>query len=197
MSTAHEQTTRKAILCAGALVALNAVFYFLSSGYFDSHRELVGGVSVPSYSPELMTHVRMTFALASGVVIALGFVAWIRPRVIGHLLPLVLGAAHLVASISAFAHDVPSVVGMTFLVSGLLMPVLVWHSYRGSRAAWAFLIGICVAFAIAEFFGAPKIRNALGIGLWTAMTLPGLNAVVVAALVLIRHQYVERDPGST
>ena len=194
MSTAHEQTQRTAIICAGAFVALNAVFYVLSGSYFDSHRQVVPGVgSMPAYSPEQMTHVRMTFAMFSGVVAVFGFAAGIRARAIGHLIPLLLGAAHLVAGVVAFSHEAPAVLGTTLLVSGILMPVLAWFSLHGSRPAWAFLIAICGVFAVIELFGAPKVRGALDVGLWVTMILPGLNTVAVAALVALRGEYVERD----
>jgi hypothetical protein len=194
MSTAHAQTKYMTIICVGAFVVLNLGFYVLSGSYFESHRELVSGVSVLSYTPEQMTHVRTTFAMFSGVIAAFGFVAGIRPRVIGHLIPMVLGAVNLVASIVAFSRDQPAVLGMTLLVSGVLMPVLAARSYRQSRPAWAFLIAICGVFAVVEFFGAPKVRGALDVGLWITMILPGLNAVAVAALVSLRGGYVERDP---
>ena len=194
MPTAHEQTKYMTIICVGAFVVLNLGFYVLSGSYFESHRELVGGVSVLSYTPEQMTHVRTTFAMFSGVIAAFGFVAGIRPRVIGHLIPMVLGAVNLAASYAAFSRDQPAVLGMTLLVSGVLMPVLAALSYRQSRPAWAFLIAICGVFAVVEFFGAPKVRGALDVGLWITMILPGLNAVAVAALVSLRGGYVERDP---
>lgn len=199
MSTAHGQTKYMTIICVGAFVVLNLGFYVLSGGYFESHRELVGGVSVLSYTPEQMTHVRIEFAMFSGIVAAFGFVAGIRPREIGHLIPMLLGAVNLRASYAAFSRGQPAVLGMTLLVSGILMPVLARSSYRGSRAAWAFLIAICGVFAVAEFFGAPKIRGALdtalalNIGLWITMILPGLSAVAVAALVSLRGGYLERD----
>lgn len=192
MSTAHEPTKHIAILCGAAFLGLNVVFFLLSNSYFDSHRELVAGVSQPSYSPAQMAHVRVTFAVFSGVVAAFGFVAGLRPRVVGHLIPLLLGAVDLVASFAAFGHAAPAVLGMTLLVCGLVMPVLAWHSYRGSRAAWAFLVAICGVFTVVELFGAPKVRGALDIGLWITMILPGLNAVATAALVSLRGEYLER-----
>jgi hypothetical protein len=193
MSTAHEPTRRIAILWVAAFLGLNVVFFFLSNSYFDSHREIVAGVSQPSYSADQMTHVRITFGVLSGVVALFGLIAGIQPRVIGHAIPAVLGAVHLVACVAAFAYGVPGAVGATLLVSGVLMPMLAWHSYRGSRPAWAFLIAMCGVFAVAEFFGAPKIRGALDVGLWTAMILPGINAVAAFALVSLRGQYLERS----
>lgn len=194
MSTAHEQTKRMAIICIGAFVALNAPFYFLSSSYFDSHREIVNGISVPSYSLEQMMHIRINFAVFSGVVAAGAFIGGIWARVVGHLLPTLLGAVNVVGGFWAISRGLPSVLGITLLVSGSLMVVLSWHSYRHSRPAWAFLVAICGVLAVVEFFGAPKIRGGLDIGLWTAMILPGLNAVATAVLVSLRGEYVERDP---
>ncbi len=196
MPTAHgEQTKRMAILCVGAFVVLNAAFYVLSGSYFDSHRELVPGLgSVSTFSPDQMTHVRITFAVFSGVVAAFGFAAGLAPRRIGHLIPVLLGAIHLAACIAAFSKHAPAVLGMTLLVSGFLMPVLAAYSYRGSHAAWAFLVAICGVFAVVELFGAPKIRGALDIGLWTAMIFMGLSAVATIALASLRSEYVDRDP---
>src|SRR4029079_1959903 len=162
MSTARVETNRLAIIWVGVFILANAAFYFLSGNYFDSHREIVGGVSVLSYSPEQMMHVRITFAVLAGVVAVGGFAAGIWPRVIGHPLPVLLGACNLVAGVAAFSREL-FVVGITLLVSGVLMPVLAWYSHRRSRPAWAFLIAICGVFAVVEFFGASKIRDALGV----------------------------------
>jgi hypothetical protein len=194
--TAHDQTKRIAIIYVGALVALNAVFYVMSGSYFDSHREIVGGMSVSSYTPEQMAHVRMTFVVFSGVVAALGFAAGMWPRAVGHVLPVLLGIVHLMAGGSAWLAEL-RVLGITLVLSGLLMPVLAWSSYRDrSRAAWAFLLVICAVFGVGELFGISKVRDALGVGLWTAMILPGANAVVVAALGSLRGEYIERGSAT-
>jgi len=204
MSTDPAHTRFMAILCAGAFVVVYLGFYVMSGSYFDSHHDI---------SPAQMTYIRASFAVFAGVVAGFGFAAGIRPREVGHLIPVLLGVFHLVAGGTAFAHhDVPSVVGVTLLVSGVLMPVLAFHSYRRSRPAWAFLTAMCGVFAVVEFFGAPKIRDAMGSdvwtwvirlgasnvdeargGLWIAMILPGLSAVAAAALSSLRGTYVERD----
>jgi hypothetical protein len=196
MSTAHEQAKRMAIICVVAIVAINVAFYVLSGSYFDSHREIVGGVSVPSYSPEQMMHVRTMFAVFSGVIAAASFVAGIWPRMVGHLLTLLLGAFDLVAGAGAFRHDAPGVLWVTLLVSGVLMPVLAWHSYHRSRPAWAFLLAMCGVFAIVEFFGAPKAARSIDVSLWLALVLPGLHAVAAFALWSLRTAYVETDPAA-
>ncbi|MEO7733924.1 MAG: hypothetical protein ABIY55_23370 [Kofleriaceae bacterium] len=193
MPAASEQIKRMAIVCVTAFVLANVAFYVMSGSYFASHREIVVGVgSVASYTPELAMHVRMTFMLFTGVVAASGFAAGVAPRTIGHLLPVLLGLANFVGAVGAFTHDAPAVVGMTLLVAGILLPLLAHFSYRGSRSAWAFLVAMCGVFALVEFFGAPKVSRAINVGLWTAMILPGLNAVAVAALASLRGTYVER-----
>jgi hypothetical protein len=199
MSTAPAApTVRMAILCVAAFVLVNLVFYFLSGSYFESHREIIAGIGARSvYTPALGLKVRIAFAVFSGIVAVAGFAAALQPRLVGHALPVLLGAVHLVAGIAAFAHSLPGALTATLLVSGVLMPVLAWHSYRRSRAAWAFLVSMCAVFAVVEMFGSPKMRGALDVSLWITMILPGLNAVAAAALIALRGEYVDRDIAVT
>ncbi|MBC7975689.1 MAG: hypothetical protein H7138_11985 [Myxococcales bacterium] len=193
MPVAPDQIKRMAIICVTGFVLINLAFYFLSGSYFESHHEVRAGIgTVAAYTPEQMTHVRMTFALLTGVVAAFSFVAGIEPRVVGHLLAVILGSFNVIAAIGVFVYGASGVVGITLLVAGILLLALAHYSYRGSRAAWAFLIAICGVFALVEFFGAPRVRASIGVGLWTAMILPGLNAVAAAALTSLRGSYVER-----
>ncbi len=194
MSTGHEQAKRIAILCIVAFVAANVVFYVLSNSYFDSHRQILPGKgSVPTFSPEEMTAVRIAFAVFAGVTAAAAFLAGSWTRSTAHLLTALLGAATLVASYGSFTHDLTKVLGVTLLIAGGLLPVLSWQSYfHRSRPAWAFLIAICGVFAVAELFGAPKVARGLGISLWLTMILPGLNVVAAAALASLRGEYVDR-----
>jgi predicted PurR-regulated permease PerM len=116
------------------------------------------------------------------------------PRMVGHSIPLVLGAAHLISAVVAFRHDTTAVLWMMLAIAGVLLPVLSWLSYKGSRASWAFLIAMCAVLASVEFFGAPKVRGALDIGLWLTLIFPGLNSVAVSSLWSMNHEYL--DPGS-
>jgi hypothetical protein len=194
MPAASDPLKRMAIICVVAFVAVNAAFYVLSGSYFESHVEIVPGIgSRLAYSPEQMTHVRMAFALCTGVIAAFGFVAGLAPRAVGHLIPVVLCLGYLTGAFAAFTRGAPAVVGVTLLVAGLLLPTLAHFSFRGSRSAWAFLIAMCGVFALIGFFGAPKVRDAVHVSLWTAMILPGINAVAAAALASLRRTYVERS----
>lgn len=194
MSPTPPPVLRVALICVAAFVVSNAVFYFLSGSYFESHRQIINGAMVPVYTPELSMHVRLTFVVLCAVLAVAAFAASIWTRIVGHGLPVLLAVVYLVAGFASFASDAPTVVGITLVVAGVLMPVLAWSSYdRRTRSAWSFLVAMCGAFAAVTFFGSPKLRSALDIGLWTAMILPGLNIVAVVALLVRRGDYVERD----
>jgi hypothetical protein len=187
-----------ALSCAGAFVLANALFYFLSASYFDSHTELVPGAgTMPSYSSAQMMQVRVSFAILAAVVAGVAFVATIKPREVGHLLPVPFGLVFLGSAVPALMSSSPPVLGMTWLVAGALMLGLSWWSYRHrSRPAWAFLIALCGVFAVAELFGAPKLARALDVRLWIAMIDPALKVVAVIALSSLRDDYREAAPAT-
>jgi hypothetical protein len=193
--TTGQLTTRMAILCGVAFAVVNVAFYFLSQSYFDGHHEIVGGASVPTFSPAQVSHIRVVFALITAVIAAVSFVAGLAPRLVGHLLPAVLGACNLVGGIAAVFSHLPGVLGVTLLVAGVLMPVLAWSSYKEhARASWAFLGGMCGVFALVSLFGAPKLRGILDVSLWTTMIFPGLYVVAAVTLYVVRADYVDRAP---
>jgi hypothetical protein len=198
MPTAPGHTLRMAILCGVAFVLVNAAFYFLSDSYFDAHHQLVGGTSVPSFSPAQQAHLRVVFGGVTAVLAAVSFVAGLSPRAVGHLVPTALGLSNLVGGGGALFGGLPSVLGATLLVAGVLMPVLAWSSYtRRARAAWAFLGCMCGVFAFVSLFGAPKLRGVLDVSLWTTMIFPGLYVVAALTLYTLRENYVDREPART
>ena len=189
---------RVAILCGVALVAVNAFFYFLSDSYFGSHHQIVGGATVASFSPEQVRHIRVVFGGITAVIALVSFVAGLRPREVGHLLPTVLGLCNLVGGIAAAFSNLPGVLGATLFVAGVLMPVLALSSYRHrARPAWAFLGSMCGVFAVVSLFGAPKLRGILDVSLWTTMIFPGLYLVADVTLYALRDDYVDREPVRT
>ena len=174
-----------AIAAVVAFVFFNGAFYWLSGNYFQAH--------FGEYTPERMSHVRMVFALASAVIIAVNFLIGLHRRIGAHALAIVLGASNLVGGVASLVTGLPMVLGITQLIAGALMPVLAWFSYRQRRAPWAFLVGMCGVFAVVDMFGAPKIGTVLAINLWTTMIIPGLYAVACVALIQLRGGYAERD----
>ena len=194
MSTASAHVKLTAIVVALAFFVANAMFYLFSVSYFNSHHQLEAGHMVATFSAAQITTIRLSFVLFTGIVAIASVMSQMWPRAVGHALPVVLGLGYIVAAIAAIVHGgVTTALPATLIITGGLMPVLAHFSFHHrTRGAWAFLISICAVFAIVEFFGAPKVRSALDIGLWITMILPGLNAVAVWALVSVRGQYVDR-----
>jgi len=188
-------TAQMLISCAIAFVVLNVFFYFMSIGYFDSHRSLGAAAaagSVSSYTPAQMTQVRVAFGVFTAVMAATTILGWLRPSRVGHAIAALFGAFYLIASIPAFVRGAPAVLGVTWLIAGSLLLALAWRSYRKrSRASWAMLVAMCGVLAVAEVFGAPKLARAVDVTLWLAMILPGLKLVAVIALASVRDDYVE------
>jgi hypothetical protein len=185
---------RLAVLFAAGWLVVNAAFFVLSGSYFASHHQFIDGASVPTFSPDQATHVRVAFGAMSGAVTAVAFIASLSRRWIGHVLAAVLGAVNLVFGLFAISHGQPGALSATLLVSGLVVPTLAHLSFRRSRAAWAFLVALCGVFAVVGLFGAPKISKALDVSLWTTMILPGLYVVACVTLALLREDYVDATP---
>ncbi len=186
--TTREVATRTAVVIAGTALAFNAAFYFLSQLYFDSHKISTPGVG-ELVDTTALGHARTAFGILSLLVAASAFAASLAPRIIGHALCVLLGLAALYAGYQSYQHAMPSVMTAVLVVVGVLLPTLAHFSWRHSRAAWAYLIAITTVFGIVTFFGAPKVRNVLDIGFWTAMIVPGLQFVTVTALAMVRTEY--------
>jgi hypothetical protein len=177
----------------GAFIVLNVGFYFLSGNYFEAHRQVVNGQSVPSYTPDQASHIRMVFGIVSGALIGVSFIATLQRRIVAHALAGLLGVGTFIGGIAAWAFHAPGALIATQLIIGLVMPVLAWFSYHRARAPWAFLVALCGVLALADLFGAPKIRMALDVSLWATMIVPGLYAIACVALAQLSADYLERD----
>jgi hypothetical protein len=181
--------TRAAII--GTAVAFNGAFYWLSSLYFDAHKLSAPGVGEIVDTTGL-GHARWAFFSLTMLVCGIAVAASMAPRIIGHALAVVIGLGALVGVYGSLSHHMPSVMTAVLIAVGVLLPTLAHFSWRGSRAAWSFMLSIICVFGIVTFFGAPKVRNILGIGFWTAMILPGIQFVCVSALAMVRGQYRAR-----
>jgi hypothetical protein len=193
MSSGLGHTARLTIFSVVAFVAVNIAFFILSVGYFGSHREVVNGLSTP-YSDAAVMHTRMAFALSAAVVTVVTFVVGLDRRLLGHVLIGVLGGAMAIGGVVAVIHGLPIALIVLLMLPGGLMPVLALSSYRRARPAWGFLFAMCGVFAFASLFGAPRLRDILGVSLWTTMMVPALYAVGAVTMYLLRYDYVDREP---
>jgi hypothetical protein len=184
-----------AVLFLIGFVVVNVAFFVLSGSYFASHHQFAGGASVPTFSPDQATHVRVMFAVTSGVVTVVALGASLARRLVGHVLAAALGVANLAFGVFALRYGQPGALTATLLVTGIVVPVLAHFSYRRARAPWSFLVALCGVFAVVGLFGAPKISKVLDVSLWTTMIFPGLYLVACVTLALLREDYVDAAPG--
>lgn len=178
--TPQNETLKIAAVVIGATIALNIAFMFLSAMYFESKPKHVEGD---------INSVRGAFAMLTGITALASLGASLAPRVIGHGLAYALGVASVVGGAVALASPMPSVMGYTLKVAGVLTVILARRSWRGSRAAWSFLIAMLAVLATVTFFGAPKIRHVLDISLWHSLMIPSLQIVAVVALSTLRADF--------
>jgi hypothetical protein len=180
--TTRKQSLQAAGIVAGTALTLNALFFAMSGMYFDDKPQLAADLG----------SVRTAFAVMSLLIAATSYAAGLAPRLVGHGLSTVIGAAAVAGGLAGFASSLPIVMSVTLIITGALLVTLVVYSLKGSRPAWSFLISMLAVLATVTFFGAPKIRHVLDIGLWTALIIPGLQVVAVIALVMIRGEYKNR-----
>src|SRR5437868_4332277 len=110
-------------------------------------------------------------------------------RATGHVLAFLVGLAALVGGIAGLVSPLPTVMGMTLLATGLVLPILTWRSLAYSRGGWAFMISLLAVLGTVTFFGAPKISHVLGIPLGAAFLLPLIMDTAVVALAQVRADY--------
>ena len=176
-TTTQAQAMRLAGFIAGTLVAFNVAFYFLSKMWSEDH---------PTAD---LTTIQFSFLALTVSVAAAAFGAATAPRLIAHALATLIGLAAFVGGIGAWSAGMPGVMGTTLLIVGALLPVLAHFSWRHSRPAWSMAISLLAVLAAISFFGAPKIRGLLHVGIWTALIAPGLMIVGVIAFATIRGDY--------
>jgi hypothetical protein len=190
-ATTRRLDTRTGTAIAVTALLANGVFYFLSEAYFAAHKVSPPGVG-SIIDHDALVHARWAFFSLSMLVTGASIGAIIAPKLVGHALALVIAAGALIGAYGSLSHSMPGVMTAVLIAVGLLLPVLAHFSWRGSRAGWSFMISIICVFGIVTFFGAPKVRNILGIGFWTAMMLPSIQFVCVAALAMVRGEYRAR-----
>jgi hypothetical protein len=181
--TTRKQSLKMASAIAGTTLGLNSIFWVLSIAYYDDK---------PALETVNIFSVRLAFFLLTLLIAAMSYVAGLAPRLLGHGVGFAAGIASLVAGIASLGSNIPGVVGVALLILGIVLPAVTWRSLQHSRTAWAFLCALLSVLATVTFFGAPKVRNVLDIGLWYAMIIPAVGIVAVIALSMVRGEYRAR-----
>ena len=179
-------TAQVAGIIGVACVITNIAFYFLSDIYFRDRTAVYGAATA-----EHIQGVRIAFAVFTASVGVTSIVASVVPKYVGHIIAALTGVAMLFAGVLAAVNGMTPVLPAALILCGLVMPFLAWKSLEGKRGAWSFLIGMCAVLAAVLLFGATKVRGVLGVGLWTALIIPGMLVVATVALNLIADDYRE------
>jgi len=182
--TPQQRALRNYAILAGCFIALNAAFFALSDWYYGGEAD---GIWQTRF--EWLGFTVTLFVVAKA--------AQLKPREVGHGLAAALGLTLLGLGFAAIKHGMTPVLCATLLVLGTLLPLLSYYASTGSRPAWSFLISTCAVLALCLFFGAPKVRGQLGIGLWTALIFPGLFVIATVALIVIRRQFGAKPTSRT
>ena len=177
-----------AVIAGISVIALNAVFLLLSWRYFIGKR---ADVAAQPISDDHIMGVRIAFAAFTATIGAGVVAATVSPRWVGHGIAVAMALGSTIAGLAALGTSIPMVLGVALVLLGVLVPLMVWRSLVYSRAAWSFLLSTCAVLGLILMFGAPKVRGLLGIGLWTAMIIPGLLVLGAVALGLARRDYRE------
>ncbi len=176
------------IILVVSFVLLNVLFYFLCGLYYDDKRASQGLMSTITSSTVNST--RLQFCIFSGLTTATLVGAMFAPKWIGHGVAALFGILAFVAAIFAAGAGMPGALTVSLIVIALLFPSLAALSIlRRSRGAWAFLCAMCWVLGVVMLFGAPKIRSQVGIGLWTAMIIPGMLVAAGMALKMVSGDY--------
>jgi len=115
-------------------------------------------------------------------------------RPLGHVASAVLALGLAIAGLLAAGADAQALLIITLFSLAGITGLLTWQSWRGSRAAWAFLITIHGALTVYMLFGAPKIRDMGHVNITLALVPSALHLIVTVILALCAHAYQEREP---
>ena len=167
-------------------ILVNVAFFFLSKAYFDDKSAALNPINT---SADHVTGVRLAFAMFSVITALAAAAATFQPRLVAHTLSTLLGITTLIGAFGAITANFHPVLPAALFVFGGGLLALTYFSTQRVRGAWAFLVALCGTGTLVTLFGATKIRNALGFGLYHAMIVPGLFAVATVALGLVAADY--------
>jgi hypothetical protein len=165
-------------------VLFNVAFRFLSELYYADRVRRFGPTELLAMPGARRGFLWLTIAV--GVVTTL---VPLSPRIVGYTIAGLASIASLVAAYGSWTNDLPGVLAVSLVLLALVFPLLIWRSFVGARAAWAFMISLMGVYALMLFFGAPKVGRLLDISMWYAMIAPAVLAIGLIALISLRGEY--------
>jgi hypothetical protein len=109
----------------------------------------------------------------------------------GAYIGIAIGVGFLVlAALGGLRADpLPTPLVLALLLSGAFEVALCWQTIQRSRVAWSFAVALSGTVTLATLFGAPKIRDALGVPIMLAV-LPSLIAAVATVLLAMAAEEI-------
>jgi hypothetical protein len=106
------------------------------------------------------------------------------PGAIGSYLGMGIGFGLLVLGVlgQLRSDPLPFALVLAMCLFGALECVVSWLTIRRQRVAWSFAVSLSGTMALACLFGAPKIRDAMDVGIGLAV-MPSLLAAVTTVLL--------------
>jgi hypothetical protein len=106
------------------------------------------------------------------------------PGAVGAYIGMLVGVGFVVLAVvgAVRADRLPVPLILAMLAAGAAEVLLCWRTLRRSRVAWSFAVALSGTIALACLFGAPKIRDAMEVGIAIA-AIPTLLATLATVLM--------------
>ena len=117
------------------------------------------------------------------------------PGAIGAYLGMGIGLGLLVLGVlgGLRTDPLPFALVLAMCLFGAMEGVVSWLTIRRQRIAWSFAVSISGTMALACLFGAPKIRDAMEVGIGLAVLPSLLSAVTTVLLAMAADEISARS----
>ena len=173
-----------------AAVLLVAAFFVLGRLYFTERMGTMDDFAAKAAATAQVRALMPSFAgfaivLCGGIACA---VLW--PRVIGHAASIAVALAAGVGCFAVTRTPLPTLLSIVLGTVAALLLILGRMSLRGDRAAWAFITAMTGVMGLCTVFGAPKMRELIGVNIWITMLIPAMAVIGVVGLRKLGPSYL-------
>ena len=191
-ATSSRAQEYKAVFVMAWVVAVVLViaFFVLGRMYFT---ERMGSMDEAAAKAAATAQVRALMPSFAGFAILLcGGIgcAVLWPRVVGHTASIVVALAAGVGCFAVTSTPLPLLLSIVLGAVAALLLILGRMSLRGDRAAWAFITAMTGVMGLCTVFGAPKMRELIGVNMWITMLVPAMAVIGVVGLGKLGRSYL-------